>query len=335
VQTIRTLIYVLGESAVMTDLVTFGETMLRLSAPRGERLERTRSLNTAIGGAESNVAVAAARLGCETTWMSKLPLSPLGRRITGELRSHGVQPAVAWDENNSARIGTYYLEHGGNPRGTKVIYDRGDASVTTATPLQLPTAALESAELFYTSGITPALSSTVEETTKTLLTAANQKGVTTAFDLNYRSKLWSPDTAGISYRSLFPNIDILIAAKRDVEMCLNRDGDVVEVANGLYHDFGFETVVITQGEHGSVAVHDSNVFKQDVYTTDTFDPIGSGDAFVGGYLSQRIDGDNLPNALEYAAATASLKRTIDGDLAVITPEDVETVIKGNDNEISR
>jgi 2-dehydro-3-deoxygluconokinase len=334
-ETICTLMQNLDEFGVMPDLVAFGETMLRLSPPRGQRLEQTQSLNTAIGGAESNVAVAAARLGCEAVWMSKLPASPLGRRITGELQSHGVQPAVAWDEGDSARLGTYYLEHGHTPRETEVIYDRHDASVTTVVPSELPTAALEGAELFYTSGITPALSPTLEETTKALLTVAQQAGTTTTFDLNYRSKLWSPNSAGSSYESLFPHIDVLVAAERDVETCLNREGDAVEVANGLHYDFGFETVVLTRGEHGSVAIHDDNVFEQDVYATDTFDPVGSGDAFVGGYLAHRIDGGDIPDALAYGAATASLKRTIDGDLAVVTPQEVKAVIEQKRDRISR
>ncbi|MFB6095656.1 MAG: PfkB family carbohydrate kinase, partial [Halodesulfurarchaeum sp.] len=74
----------------MTDstptLVTFGETMLRLGAPEGERLETAEHLDVRIGGAESNVAVAAQRLGLDAVWCSRLPDSPLGRRVINPLR---------------------------------------------------------------------------------------------------------------------------------------------------------------------------------------------------------------------------------------------------------
>ena len=319
----------------MTDIVTFGETMLRLSPPRGERLERTSELGVRAGGAESNVAVAAARLGCESTWISKLPDSALGRRIVSELRSHGVRTDVAWDDSEAARCGTYYLEHGGEPRGTNVIYDRTDASVTTATPEELPAGALDDAEVFYTSGITPALSPTLAETTETLLRAAQETGATTAFDLNYRGKLWRPPEAGERYESLFPHVDVLVAAERDAATCLGREGDPVEVANGLLRDFDFETVVLTRGENGSVAVRGGEVYEQEVYDAETFDPIGTGDAFVGGFLARRLDGGDVPDALAYGAATASLKRTIDGDLAVLTPEEVEAVVDREAGGISR
>ncbi|SFR35871.1 bifunctional 2-dehydro-3-deoxygluconokinase/2-dehydro-3-deoxygalactonokinase [Halogeometricum limi] len=319
----------------MTDIVSFGETMLRLSPPRGERLERTRELDVQAGGAESNVAVAAARLGANSVWLSKLPESPLGRRLVSELRSHGVRTGIAWDDADETRLGTYYLEHGGRPRGTNVIYDRADAAITTATPEELPKAAVRDAEVFYTSGITPALSETLAETTATLLQTARENGTTTAFDLNYRSKLWTPEEAKAGYEALFPHIDVLVAAERDAATCLGRTGDPETVARGLADDFDFETVVVTRSERGSLAVSDGQVYEQGVYAADTYDAIGTGDAFVGGFLAKRVDGGNVPESLAYGAATASLKRTIDGDLAVVTPEEVASVVGDDAGGISR
>ena len=68
---------------------------------------------------------------------------------------------------------------------------------------------------------------------------------------------------------------------------------------------------------------------------DTLDPIGTGDAFVGAFLASRIEGESVPNALEYGAATAALKRTIPGDVAVVTREEVESVMDTEGRDISR
>ena len=54
------------------DLVTFGEAMVRLTAPEHMRLEQARSLNVSVGGAEWNVAVNVSRLGLKTAWVSRL-----------------------------------------------------------------------------------------------------------------------------------------------------------------------------------------------------------------------------------------------------------------------
>ncbi|WP_053773115.1 hypothetical protein [Halorubrum tropicale] len=56
------------------------------------------------------------------------------------------------------------------------------------------------------SGFTPAVSPTLAEMTADLLAAARQAGTTTAFDLNYRSKLWSPEEAKQQCESLFPDL---------------------------------------------------------------------------------------------------------------------------------
>ncbi|MFB6130000.1 MAG: bifunctional 2-dehydro-3-deoxygluconokinase/2-dehydro-3-deoxygalactonokinase [Salinigranum sp.] len=317
----------------MTDLVTLGESMLRFSPPRGERLETMRRLDVGVGGAESNVAVAASHLGLDVTWLSKLPDTPLGRWIVRELRGHGVRPSVAWSAEG--RVGTYYLEHGGAPRGTTVVYDREDAAVTTATSAELAVEHVRSAAAFHTTGITPALSPTLAETTAALLEAAREAGTATTFDLNYRSKLWTPEEARAVLERLFPAVDVLFVAQRDAATVLGRDDDAVAVAHGLLTDFDFQTVVLTRGERGALAVHDGALYEQPAYDADTYDAIGTGDAFVGGYLARQLRGGGVDEALAYGAATASLKRTIEGDLAVVTPEEVESVVADEDVDIAR
>jgi 2-dehydro-3-deoxygluconokinase len=317
----------------MSDVVTFGETMLRLSTPSGERLETADSLDLHVGGAESNVAVTAARMGTDAVWLSKLPETPPGRRIVRELRAHGVRTGVVW--TRSGRVGTYYVDRGGTPRGTDVRYDRADSAVTTTTLDELPTGPVTNAEVFYTSGITPALSNTLAETTAGLLRTAQEAGVRTAFDLNYRSKLWSAAEARRAYDSLLSHVDTLVAAERDVENVLGREGEAVQLAHGLATDYDLETVVLTRGAHGSLAVHGGEVHEQRAYEADTHDPIGSGDAFVGAFLATRVRGGSVPDALARAAAAASLKRTLAGDLAVVTPEEVDAVVEERGGGVSR
>src|ERR1044071_8912355 len=76
--------------APVMDLVTFGEAMVRLSPSGFERLEQARSLDLYVGGAELNVAVAAARIGLATRWISRLPENPLGRLIAARAGGQGV-----------------------------------------------------------------------------------------------------------------------------------------------------------------------------------------------------------------------------------------------------
>ena len=313
----------------MSEIATLGETMLRLAPESGERLETAETLGFRTAGAESNVAIAASRLGADAAWISKLPASPLGRRVVGDVRRHGVTPLVEWSDDG--RQGTYYIEPGSEPRGTNVIYDRENAVVTTLTPEETPRDQIGSSSVFFTTGITPALSETLFETTRTLL----QTETTTAFDLNYRRKLWTPEEAQSAYESLLPEVDLLFAPERDARDILEIGGDAASIANRLRNRFDCELTVVTRGSDGALASTAEGTIEQETFEAETVDPIGTGDAFVGAFLSRYVNGESTVTALQWGAAAAALKRTIHGDHAVVTEDEVAAVTNEIETNIDR
>jgi 2-dehydro-3-deoxygluconokinase len=318
----------------MSELVTFGETMLRLTPPRGHRLSRVDRLDVHVGGAESNVAVGAANLGVDAAWMSLLPDTELGERIAYALRGEGVEPLVTWTDDG--RVGTYYFERGGMPRGRDVVYDREGAPIREATPERVAVDRVREADVFFTTGITPALSDRLVETTESLLRTASDAGARTAFDVNYREKLWTPAEARETLGDLFPWVDVLFAAERDAREVLGFDGDAETVARGLAAEFDFETVVVTRGEEGALALHEGTATERGTFPTDTVDPLGSGDAFASGFLAERLDGASIDEALAYGAATAALKRTVEGDMARVSADEVRAIVEdGGGADIER
>ena len=91
------------------DLLTLGETLLRLSPPGVQRLDQARLFEIGVGGSELNVGCLLARLGRSVAWVSRLPVGPLGRIVDGEARRHGVDTRwVRWIEN--ARLGLMFYE---------------------------------------------------------------------------------------------------------------------------------------------------------------------------------------------------------------------------------
>jgi 2-dehydro-3-deoxygluconokinase len=321
----------------VSDLVTFGETMLRLAPPRDERIENARELDVRAAGAESNVAVAAQRLGADSMWLSKLPDTALGRRVVNELRWHGIDTDVVWTDAADNRQGLYFLERAGEPRGHDVIYDRTDSAITSATPDELATGHIENSRAFHVSGITPALSNRLAETTANLMSIAGKTGTKVSFDVNYRSKLWKADRARAMLTKLFPAVDVLITKVGDAREVLDIGSDAQTIAHQLASKWDFDTVIVTRGHLGALALHDGVLHEQDVFEADIVDPVGSGDAFSGAYIARRLAGDDVPSALEQAAATAALKRTIPGDVAAVSLDEVREVIEqaGENSNISR
>ncbi len=205
------------------DLLTLGETMLRLAAPSPLRLEQTNQLNINIGGAESNVAINLARLGKRVAWYSRLPNNPLGQSVAGEIRKHGVVVDwVTWAENE--RLGLYFIDYGHGTRPTQVWYDRAHSAASHMTPQDLPWQAIAAAKWLHLTGITPALSPSCAETVLAAATYAQQQGIPLSFDVNYRAKLWQPEQAAATLAPLCQLADYIFLAARDAKTLWGVEG---------------------------------------------------------------------------------------------------------------
>ena len=317
----------------MTDIVTVGEALLRLSPPRGDRLASATGFDAYVGGAEANAAVAASGLGAETAWLSRLPDSPLGQRVVRELHAHGVRTGVTWDDDR--RLGTYYLERGTRPRGSEVYYDRAGSAAAAMTPADLPGGVVRNADVCFVTGITSALSESARETTRVALETASEAGTRTAFDPNYRAKLWDAEAARETYESLLEHVDVLVVTRRDAADVLGAPDQPVPMANGLAAEYGCETVVVTRGDRGALVLHDGTVHEAEAHDTETVDPVGSGDALAGAFLAARIDGHDVADALELGVAAAAVKRTVAGDLLVSSRAELEALVERRPDDADR
>ncbi|MHA1485065.1 MAG: PfkB family carbohydrate kinase [Candidatus Thorarchaeota archaeon] len=301
------------------DVVTFGEVMLRLSPPDFMRFENTVSYNANAGGAEMNVAVACARLGLKSAYVTKLGDNSVGHFIRNKAREHGVDTShILWDPDS--RCGIYFVEFGAAPRTNRVIYDREHSAISRITPGEIPWEdILKGTKLFHTSGITPALSESCARVTEEVLKTAKEQGCKVSYDVNYRGKLWTTAEARKFTEPASKYIDILITTEEDTKVVYGIEGkDYEEVAQKLTDKFGFEAVVITLRETPSVwhnkwsvfAYSDGKVYKSPTYDVEVVDRLG------------------LQKAVEFGSAFSALKHSVPGDLAFVYREEVEKLIKG-------
>ena len=75
----------------MKKIVTFGEVLLRLTAPGNLRFSQARDYVAAFGGSETNVAVSLANFGIPTEFVTRLPDNEIARACVSDLRSHGLR----------------------------------------------------------------------------------------------------------------------------------------------------------------------------------------------------------------------------------------------------
>jgi 2-dehydro-3-deoxygluconokinase len=312
---------------VTYDLVTFGETMVRLAAGHGQRLEDATSLTVSIGGTESNVAVGLSRLGRRVAWLSVLADNPLGHRVDAELRRHGVDTShVIWSA--AERAGVYYIEPGAPPRPTRVLYDRADSAVARVDPDAVPTGIVVRARAVHLTGITPALSAGCAEVCERLATAAVAGGIPLVLDVNYRSKLWGPDTAARGLAPLLARATLLLCGAGDAATIWGLHGTPEEVARGLLDRSSADVAVVTLASEGAIAMTRAGETRHHPALPVTIvDPVGAGDAFAAGFLSRWLDDrTDLQAALRAGICLATLKMTIPGDLAIVTAAELDETI---------
>ncbi|NHJ13783.1 MAG: sugar kinase [Candidatus Thorarchaeota archaeon] len=321
------------------DVVTFGEVMLRLSPPDFMRFEQTSSYNAHAGGAEMNMAVACARLGLKSAYVTRLGDNSIGHFLRNKAREQGVDTShILWDPDD--RCGVYFVEFGAAPRTNRVIYDRKQSAISKIRPGEVPwESILKGAKLFHTSGITPALSSSCAEATEEALRIAKEQGCRVSYDVNYRGKLWTPSEARKFTEPASENIDILITTEEDTKVVYGIEGENYEdVAAKLTDKFGFDIVVITVRETPSVlqnkwsvfAFSDGKVYKSPVYDIEVIDRLGGGDSCSAGFIYGYLELKDLQKAVDFGSAFSALKHSVPGDLAFVYKSEVEKLIQGRE-----
>ena len=303
------------------DLVTFGEAMVRFSPPPSQRLEQASTLEASVGGSELNVAVLAARLGVASRWVSRLPDNALGRMIDAKAREQGVDTHVEWTADG--RVGLYFVEIGG-ARISSVLYDRAGSAISRVTPGAVDWASVfAGARWYHVSGITPALSDGAATITAESLAAAKRAGLTVSYDLNYRGKLWSAQQARAVQEPLMEHVDVLIAGEDDARLIFG-----AESAEALAQRFGIGAVAITLRDNpcSATVAAEGKTYSAPRFEVDSVDPIGAGDAFVGGLIVSRLENRSWDEAVRFATATAALKHTIPGDFCLVTRTEVEELV---------
>jgi 2-dehydro-3-deoxygluconokinase len=194
----------------MSKVVTFGEIMLRLATPEFLRFSQATEFEATYGGGEANVAVSLANYGMDGYFVTSLPKNDIGDAAIASLRKYNVK--TDFIHRGGDRIGIYFLESGAVSRASKVIYDRANSSLANIKKGSIDwDKALDGAEWFHWTGITPSVSHGAAEACMEACEAAAKKGITISTDLNYRAKLWKwGKSAGEVMEDLVKHCDVIL-----------------------------------------------------------------------------------------------------------------------------
>lgn len=332
-------------------VVCFGELMLRLSAPGYQRLFQTGSLDALFCGSEANVAVSLANYGADVRYVTSLPEGAVGDAAIRSLRTYGVDMSCV--VRGTGRMGIYFLERGASQRPSRVIYDRAGSAVALANPNSYRwEAILEGADWFHVSGITPALSDSCAEAVVCAVRKCHARGITVSCDLNYRSKLWSSEKAQSVMASIMPYVDVCMANEEDAQKMLGISAGTSKVEEGVLDVEGYHTLARQIAEtygcsHVAVTLRESlsasrngwsallyeagsdELLHSKHYEIDVVDRVGAGDSFSAGIIYGLRLGWSARDTLEFATAASCLKHSIEGDLNLVSVEEVKALVAGD------
>jgi 2-dehydro-3-deoxygluconokinase len=311
--------------------VAFGDLLLRLNPPGVERFVQASTFEARYTGAEANVAAMLASLGVEARVVSKVPRNEIGDACLAYLRGRGIDTSHV--ARGGDRLAVFYLENGVAQRPSKVIYDRARSSFTEVRLEDVDwSAALEGADWLHFSGTAPAAGTGVVATLRAGLEAAHANGIRISFDLNYRSRLWSPEEARHVLSELMPHVDVLIGNDEAIATVFGGD------AEQLVERFELSYVATTRRLNLSASANDwsgtlfdgSKDHASPVYEIrPVVDRVGAGDAFSAGIVFGFLEGWEPQRCVDFAAAASCLKHSIVGDFNLAGREEIEALAAGD------
>jgi 2-dehydro-3-deoxygluconokinase len=292
-----------------SEVVTIGETMAMFRAVSSGPLSVDSLFEFGIGGAESNVAIGLRRLGVPTAWLSALGPDAFGSVIRTTLCDEGVRVQAEVDPTRHTGLMFKTPVEGQDPQ---VQYYRAGSAASALGLSPAVTETLCSARWIHLTGIFPALSDRSRATALDIVDLAVEHSIPFSFDINYRAQLWSKAEARSTLLTIASEAEIVFGGVAELEILVGAHDRESDLLQAIAH-LGPPEVVAKLGPDGAMAVRDGRDYAVPAHSVEVVDTVGAGDAFVAGYLSQRLRGEPTDRALARGAICGALACTQGGD----------------------
>lgn len=327
----------------MSQIVTFGEVLMRLSPLVNKKFMQSNRLEFYFGGTEVNVAISIANFGGKVKHISCISDDFVGDTAISYLRKFGVKTASIVRSNRP--LGVYFLEVGAVMRPSSISYNRSHSSFSEIKPSMVDwETSLKQCTWFHWTGITPALCEGGYHTLKEGLVLAQQKGLEVSVDPTYRSGLWKYGTHPketlsdlINYSTIFIGGINEINELLDTNFSYSNE-DFIEASKQLINKFPtikktfdkIRTPINASWHKIRSRMWNGKEFREteDLDITHIVDRIGTGDAFAAGLIYGLQNFDDY-KAMQFAAAASALKHTYEGDVNFSNVNEVINILEGN------
>jgi 2-dehydro-3-deoxygluconokinase len=172
---------------------------------------------------------------------------------------------------------------------------------------------------------------------------ANKMGIKVSGDINSRKNMWK---YGKTMQEVMPelvkNTDIVISSNRGIYEMFGigeLGGGFSKSAKLLMEQFPRIEKVVGKTRKSISASHQQIQGKmwngkkfikaETLDVTHVIDRVGTGDAFASGIIYGLLHYDNDMDALNFATAACALKHTVEGDVNMVSVDNVTSLMGGN------
>ena len=320
----------------MPEAVTLGELLIDfVSVDKDVALASLPGFSGAAGGAPANVAVGLAKLGVSSGFIGKVGKDPFGEFLRRTLADAGVDTELL-RVSEGARTTLAFVASRSDGRKDICFY-RNPGADTLLTAEEVSVSYLKGARLFHFGSVSLSRSPAREATIHAAV-LARRAGLLVSYDPNWRPTLWEDEweAKGRIWEAM-GFADIVHCAEEEWEF-ITGETDLTAGARKIL-DAGPGLVVVTRGDNGCYFDNGEVRGELAAFPVEVVDPLGAGDAFVAGMLSQftyaprirELTREQLERVMRYANAAGALACTRIGVVpALPTARELEQFLAGQD-----
>ncbi len=271
-------------------------------------LSQSSNFNKYVGGSPANIAVGLARLGGKAGFIARVSDDQFGDYVTEYFQKDGIDTSHIRRCENGEKIGLTFTEILSPTQSSILMYREGVADLQVC-PQDVDEAYVKRAKAVLISG-TALCASPSREAALKLIQLAKKNAVPLVFDIDYRAYTWkSTDEISVYYSIAAQNSDIILGSREEF--------DLMEAISGVCKDdresaarwfsYGNQIVIIKHGKEGSAAYcRDGKAYQVRPFPVKMLKGFGGGDGYASAFLFSLLRGRSVPQALEFATASASM-----------------------------
>ncbi len=256
------------------------------------------------GGDTSTATIAAARQGARTGYISAVGDDMFGEALRALWTREGVDHTHVHTRTGDP-TGVCFIDP--DPAGRRFTYARRGSAASQLRPEDLDENAIASARVLHLSGITLAVSATMQEAALAAIGIAVAHGTQVSLDLNNRPALWDTEIAVEVLTTAAAQADIVFASDDEAKLLFG--DDTPDAIADRFLGIGAQIVIAKQGAKGALLATSGTRTHIPPAPSNPVDSSGAGDAFAGSFLAWYLEtGDShlaATKAAEVAAATVS------------------------------